>query len=326
MTSPTALPSLSELTASGDLVSTFRSMATNVTVRIRNGWAAQSQTCADRVIAVFRDVETQCTRFDPTSALMRANAAGADWCVVPLRCYAAIRAAADAYRMTGGRFDPRVLRALEAIGYDRSWPLPAVPQPVSAPRPPVPVRRDWLVEFDDDRLAVRIGRLPIDLGGIGKGLALRWAAADVISECPDFLVEAGGDCYLAGKGPTGDGWQVAVEDPRGRPTPVAVLTVRDQACATSSKEVRHWMSGGREVHHLIDPTTGEPAESGLLSVTVVAPDPAIAEVWSKVLFLGGREHIVATVEEQALAALWVADNGDLRTSSWLDPSVIWRAA
>jgi thiamine biosynthesis lipoprotein len=325
MTSPTALPPLSELTASGELVSTFRSMATNVTVRIRNGRAAQPG-CLDRVIAVFRDVETQCTRFEPTSALMRANAAGADWCIVPLRCYAAIRAAVGAYRMTGGRFDPRVLRALEAIGYDRSWPLPAMPQPVSAPRPPVPVRGSWLAEFDDDRLAVRIGQLPIDLGGIGKGLALRWAAAEVISECPDFLLQAGGDCYLAGDGPTGDGWQVAVEDPRGSSTPVAVLTLRDQACATSSTEVRHWTSGGREVHHLIDPATGEPAESGLLSVTVVAPDPAIAEVWSKVLFLGGREHIAAMAEGQELAAAWVADNGDLRTSSYLDPSVIWRAA
>jgi thiamine biosynthesis lipoprotein len=140
------------------------------------------------------------------------------------------------------------------------------------------------------------------------------------------LLQAGGDCYLAGDGPTGDGWQVAVEDPRGSSTPVAVLTLRDQACATSSTEVRHWTSGGREVHHLIDPATGEPAESGLLSVTVVAPDPAIAEVWSKVLFLGGREHIAATAARQELAAAWVADNGDLRTSAYLDPSVIWRAA
>ena len=94
----------------------------------------------------------------------------------------------------------------------------------------------------------------------------------------------------------------------------------------SGTEVRHWTSGGREVHHLIDPATGEPAESGLLSVTVVAPDPAIAEVWSKVLFLGGREHIAATADGEELAAAWVAENGDLQTSSRLDPSVIWRAA
>ena len=324
MTSPTALPPLSELTASGDLVSTFRCMATNVTVRIRHGWTSRSR--ADRVVAVFREVETQCTRFDPTSALMQANAAGADWCVVPLRCYAAIRAAAAAYRLTGGRFDPRVLRALESIGYDRSWPLVAAPQSVGAPRPSVPVPGEWRVEFDDDRLAVRIGELPIDLGGIGKGLALRWAAAETVAQCPDFLIEAGGDCYLAGDGPTGDGWQVAVEDPRGTRTPVAVFTLRDQACATSSTQVRHWTSGGRHVHHLIDPATGAPADSGLLSVTVVEPDPAIAEVWSKVLFLGGRQQIAATADRLALAALWVADDGAPRWSSRLDSSVIWRAA
>jgi thiamine biosynthesis lipoprotein len=325
MTSPTALPPLSELTASGDLVSTFRCMATNVTVRIRHGWTSRSRVCADRVIAVFREVETQCTRFDPSSPLMQANAAGVDWCVVPLRCYTAIRAAADAYRLTGGCFDPRVLRALESIGYDRSWPLVTASQSVRGAHPPVPLPGDWRVEFDDERLAVRIGELPVDLGGIGKGLALRWAAKTV-AQCPDFLIEAGGDCYLAGDGPTGDGWQVAVEDPRGTRTPAAVLTLRDQACATSSTHVRHWRSGGRDVHHLIDPATGEPADSGLLSVTVVEPDPAIAEVWSKVLFLGGRQQIAATADRLALAALWVPEDGAPRWSSRLDSSVIWPAA
>jgi thiamine biosynthesis lipoprotein len=80
------------------------------------------------------------------------------------------------------------------------------------------------------------------------------------------------------------------------------------------------------VHHLIDPATGEPADSGLLSVTVVEPDPAIAEVWSKVLFLGGRHQIAATADRLALAALWVPEDGAPRWSSRLDSSVIWRAA
>ena len=92
------------------------------------------------------------------------------------------------------------------------------------------------------------------------------------------MIEAGGDCCLAGDGPCNAGWQVAVEDPTGGATPVAVLSLSDLGVATSSVRIRHWQVGGRSVHHLIDPRTGEPAEGGLACVTVAGPDPAAAEV------------------------------------------------
>src|SRR5262249_62092792 len=127
-----------------------------------------------------------------------------------------------------------------------------------------------------------------ELGGIGQGVGVRWAAERVADECTAFLIEAGGDCYLAGDGPSGDGWQVGVEHPGGGPDPIAVLTVRDAACATSSIRLRSWVAGGSRVHHLVDPRTGAPGGAGLRSVTVVGAGPSMAEGWSKGLFLAGR--------------------------------------
>ncbi|HEY3089794.1 MAG TPA: FAD:protein FMN transferase [Jatrophihabitantaceae bacterium] len=313
MSSPTALPA-------ADMVASFESMASVVKVRLR-GATPGADGLVGAVRAVFVEVETQCTRFDPTSALMRANAAGDVWCPVPARCYEAIREAAHAYRATAGRFDPRVLRALQTMGYDRSLPFArgvAVrggrAEGIGAP---------WHPEFDDRNSAVRVGSEPIDLGGIGKGLALRWAAERVVAECAAFLIEAGGDCYLAGDGPSGDGWQVGVEHPDGGPDSVAVLTIRDAACATSSIRLRNWVAGGRRVHHLVDPRTGAPGGAGLRSVTVVGPDPAMAEVWSKVLFLAGREGIAEAAAGRQ--ALWVADDGSVGMSPLMTPMVIWLA-
>lgn len=303
----------------------FVCMAVDVTVQIVNPDGA-SQALADRAEAVFRRVESSCTRFDPTSPLMLANAAGDAWHEVPDTCYAALSEAAAAHHMTDGRFDPRILRDLQVLGYDRSLPFGSgpveVPGPVSSPTT-LRFRAPWRPGFDPARGAVRIGSIPVDLGGIGKGLAVRWAADQLRGHAEAFLVEAGGDLVTGGRGPSRDGWRAAVEDPRGGAGPLAVLDVTDQACATSSIRLRSWRVGGRTVHHILDPVTGEPGGAGLLSVTVVGADPAAAEVWSKTLFLAGAAGIAAAAESRGLAALWVDIDGRMACSPAMSGHVLW---
>jgi thiamine biosynthesis lipoprotein len=312
-------------------------MATDVTVRVC-GPGPTARAAVDRAEAVFARVEAACTRFDPTSPLMRANADPGAWHQVPDECFVAIAEAARAHRETGGLFDPRVLEVLQAWGYDRTLPFHdravVVPVPGRAgggkhlrrPQQEHPVARGpWRPGLDTRRSAVRLGRHPVDLGGIGKGLAVRWAAAELAGTATAALVEAGGDCYAAGPGPEGTGWRVAVEDPRGGADPVAVLQVSDRGVATSSVKVRRWQVGDREVHHLVDPRTGRSGGAGLLAVTVVADDAAWAEVWSKTLFLTGRGGLRTLAESRGLAALWVDDDGVVGTSRDLAPYLLWQA-
>jgi thiamine biosynthesis lipoprotein len=183
---------------------------------------------------------------------------------------------------------------------------------------------------DGGRGLLNLGGTPIDLGGIGKGLAARWAAAELDGAGASVLVDAGGDEWLGGPGPDGDGWLVGVEDPFGATAdgdeqPILVLALTDVGVATSSVRRRRWRTGDAAVHHLVDPRTGLPGGSGLAQVTVVHPDPAWAEVWSKTLFLTGPDEVAAQAEARGLAAAWVTADGATRTSPALDPSVIWRA-
>ena len=256
-----------------DLTHVFRCMAVDVTVRLV-GARANPRAAAEKAEAVFRNVEKACTRFDPTSPLMRANAAADKWHRVPAVCFDALSVAAQAHTETGGRFDPRVLSELAALGYDRSLrfgdgPVELGRRVGSHQGRTLRIRSAWCPEFDASRSAVRIGPFPVDLGGIGKGLAVRWAADSLRGQADSFLVEAGGDLITAGPGPQGDGWRAAVEDPRGGDQPLAVLDVTDRACATSSIRLRTWRVNGRVVHHLLDPLTGQPGGAGLLSVTVL---------------------------------------------------------
>ncbi|HET9517770.1 MAG TPA: FAD:protein FMN transferase [Actinoplanes sp.] len=304
---------------------TFTAMATTVTMRVLDP-GADVHRRLDAARQVFERVETACTRFNPNSALMRANAAGDAWHRVPEECFVAVAEAARAHVETEGLFDPRVLDTLVWLGYDRTLPFRSKDVTISLAKDRPPRRTDlgvWRPGLDPGASSIRLGPHRIDLGGIGKGLAVRLAAAALAGAGRAHLVEAGGDCHVVGDGPQGDGWWIAVEDPAGGSMPVAVLQIRDTGCATSSVRVRTWQVNGRQVHHLIDPRTGQSARGTLRSVTVLDPDPARAEVWSKSLLIAGRDLIAELAEERALAALWVDDAGRVAASTAMAPSVIW---
>lgn len=301
-------------------------MASHVQIRV----ACERSADVDRVLTeattVFHDVDRTCTRFDESSDLMRANAAADDWVAVAPYCFDALAEAHAAYRRTGGRFDPRVLSDLVRLGYDRSLrfgPPSKRSNEALSPRAALP---PWRPEFRRLSREVRLGPLPVDLGGIGKGLAVRWAAARLRGLDCGYLINAGGDCAVRGYAADGGPWQVSIEDPRDPQRSVAVLSVSDAAVATSSVRIRHWRIDGHEVHHLIDPLTGQPGGDGLLAVTVVDNDPAAAEVWSKVLFLTGRQGVRTSAEHHGIAALWIDVDGAVAWSTAASDLIAWPVA
>lgn len=283
------------------------------------GLAAEAWTA---VRDEFEASEAAMSRFRDTSEITRLNRAAGQGIstVVSPRLSRALTASDRAHRLTGGRFDPRVVLDLERLG-DRGAPIGDADR--------VEVHRatpgDRIVEREADG---RVRLLdPVDLGGIGKGLALRWAAASIRRRGLEaFVVEAGGDIVASGAPPDGGPWRIGIEDPAGGTDPLAVIAAADEAVATSSVRRRRWMVGDRTVHHLIDPRTGEPGGAGLQAVTVAGADPAWAEVWSKTLFLEGGAGIAELARRRGLAAWWVTDEGLLEMTAAARARTIWMAA
>ena len=328
---PEALLAAGAGTAAGgvhrDSTARTRAMATDVTVRVCHGGPDESVAGpVAEALAVFGRVERACTRFDPASPLMRANASPDRFHRLPAECFEAIRLAHAAYEATGGGFDPRVLQDLVKLGYDRS--LAFAGENVSIERARQPTARrplgPWRPRFKGASSEVLLGAYPLDLGGVGKGLAVRWAS-EVLrgAGLGSHLVEAGGDCHCGGEAPEGGPWRIGVEDPSGADDPVAVLALTDRACTTSSIRLRRWQVGGRAVHHLIDPRTGLPGGPGLLAVTVVGDDAAWAEIWSKTLLLAGERRIAELAERKSLAACWIDGQGAFQRSRRLVPYLAW---
>jgi FAD:protein FMN transferase len=273
---------------------------------IDDAWAAVGD--------VFARVDTAMSGFRDDSELTRLNRAGRPVAGSSRLLITALIAADRAGRMTGGRFDARVLAHLERLGAPGLWRPGPTTDPVASPvAPRVVGRPDRILALNRWTGEVEL-RQPVDLGGIGKGLALRWAARAAARHLTGvgFLIDAGGDIVARGT-IDGNPWSVAIEDPDGASEPVAACLLGDgDAIATSSVRIGRWRDPtGREVHHLIDPVTGEPGGSGLSAVTVAWPDPAWAEVWSKALFLEGAGGIAAVARRRGLAAWWVTDGGEL---------------
>ena len=313
-------------TTVGSILATVRAMASDVVIHGAPGHEGDGGAVQD-ALGVFSDMERCCTRFDADSPLMRVNGRPDRWHRVPPTLFRAVREAHEAYQRSRGRFDPRILRDLVGLGYDRSLPFRAGAVMTGGTRVDRAQPQPWRPRFrGGQKPELHLGGQPIDLGGIGKGLALRWAGQRLTPSVERYLIDAGGDCVCRGGGPDGDGWRIGVEDPRGGTGPLAVVEMRDRACATSSVRLRRWRSRGRTVHHLLDPRTGRPGGAGLLAVTAIHPDPAAAEVLTKVLFLQGRSGIAAEAARLRATAFWVATDGRTGETSDFSEFVIWRAA
>lgn len=263
----------------------------------------------------FAEWERHLSRFRVDSELCRLNRSHGQPFAVSEILWETVQTALLAAEWTGGLVTPTVLGALEATGYDQSFELIKAREGVG--------RIATLKSVGDWReisceAASRTICLPengrVDLGGIVKG----WAATKTAQRLGVYapaLVDAGGDIAVSGSRRDGSAWPVGIADPSG--SIVETLMLMDGAVATSGWDYRCWQQGTARQHHIIDPRSGHPANTDVLTATIVAPHAWQAEAAAKaVLILGSRTGLHWLVEHPELAGLLICENGRLlRTQS-----------
>lgn len=292
----------------------FSAMSTTI-VAAAEGPAPVVSEGFRQVEELVQAYERRFTRFSNQSELSALNRSAGTWFKASPDLVEVVRLALGYHRETGGLFNPGILASLEWVGYDRSIErlraLDRIEIPASWPAPAMPEFRR--AEVDKKRSAIRLPPgLRIDLGGIAKGWIAEQATRLLSRFSAACSVEAGGDLFAAGIPAGESGWQVGLEDPFHPEQNLAVLTVGPGAVATSSVIKRRWQQGQAERHHLIDPRTGEPAETTWASVTVIAEHAAQAEVLAKALLIGGADSILDLTSRYPQVAFIAVDrNGQL---------------
>ena len=275
---------------------------------------AQATAALDASVAWLAAMEQRCSRFSPASELSALNASAGGWFRASADLYAVVGLALEAARRTRGLFDPTVLPALVAAGYDRSFEQIERGEretPDAAPQTPAPrwsAGRWREVRLDPAHrsIALPLG-VALDLGGIAKGWAADALAQRYLDPFPAYLIDLGGDLRLRGGPAEGRPWLVGIEQPTAAMSPgdagegetpryLACMPIAAGGIATSGDARRWWLRGGHRLHHLIDPRTGRPAHSSSaageltrrpLTWTALAPTTAEADVLAKVAFLLG---------------------------------------
>jgi len=263
----------------------------------------------DRARRRIEELESRWSRFLPSSDVSRLNRSG-EWVEVTADTLVLIERSIDAWRLTGGAFDPTVLSSLVAHGYADSMAETPGTTRLSGPARRGPAPTPTVIEIDGS--AVRLPRgVGFDPGGIGKGLAADLVATELLDEADAVMVSLGGDVRVAGATPAG--WIVAVEDPTDRDRVIAELHVADGGVCTSSVRAKTWRADGAPVHHLIDPTTGEPIASSVVAATVLAGEAWAAEAMTK-----------AAIAAEPLSALTFLESLDVEGLLVDVDGVIWR--
>ncbi|WP_337103522.1 FAD:protein FMN transferase [Paenibacillus sp. YIM B09110] len=289
-------------------------MNTRIEVQLEHeeGDGITSEQYASELRGWFEQCESRFSRFRPDSELSRLNSSRGEWVVLSDRLYDVL-AKAEIYRKaTNGWFDIRILPALEAAGYDRSFEkfatgvdarLPALVGGSYTSDESSRKRQEGLsaasaavLERNPGMKAVRLAEgAAIDLGGIAKSWTVahagKWFRAR--RGLRAGLINAGGDALVWQHDRDGEPASFAIESPWDGNASIGELKLLNGAVATSSVMGRRWLSDDGERHHLIDPFTGKPSRSEVVQATVAGRDVITCEIWAKVLCMAGAEAITA---------------------------------
>lgn len=237
--------------------------------------------------------------------------------------HAFLREAARWSRQTAGAFDPAVGALVDAWDLRGAGRVPS-PERLEAARDASGLERFGL--SDDGPVAVRRDAAAwLDTGAFGKGIALREAGRALrAAGIRSALLNFGGQVMALGP-EQGEEWTVPVAHPSRRTEPVLSLRLRGRSASTSSQSERSLGAGGRRIGHVLDPRSGRPVD-GWGSVTVVAEDPAVADMVSTALLVMGPEAGRRWAEDrQDLGVLFLIERDGRLESSWnraLEPYLV----
>jgi len=263
--------------------------------------------------------DSEISRFNRSRASGREFPASADFLAV-------MRAGAEIFELSGGAWDGTVNPLVEAWGFGPGTVLaPPSPERIAAA----------LADVGFDKIEIRPRALvklhptvTVDLSSIAKGFGVD-AVAEVLRgrDFHDFLVEIGGEVYAAGARRSGRPWRVGINrpDPEAGPAELyAVAPLRDQALATSGDYRSFIVQDGVRRSHIIDPRTGQPVTTGVVSASVLAPTCMRADGLATAMMVMGAEAGLALIErlEGVEALILVAGSGGALHEH---PSPGWRA-
>lgn len=266
----------------------FIAMGTYITLTACGSSAGEGLAAAEEKITAL---EKLWSVNDENSEIYKANRSGGEAVHLHKETAGLLRSALETAEKTGGAFDPTVYPLVEAWGFNsHEYRIPEDDE-IKRLLENVGYRK---IKLEGETLRLPAG-VRIDLGAVGKGYAGD-AAAALLKKAGinSALLNIGGNVQAVGRKPDGNKWIIGIRNPFDKGGLAGIIEAENTAVITSGGYERCFTgSDGRTYHHIIDPETGRPAESGLASVTVIAESGEYADSLSTALFVMGQEKAAA---------------------------------
>ncbi len=228
----------------------------------------------------------------------------------------------ELYKETDGAFDIAIYPVMEAWGFTtQDYRVPDDEELQEK----LKLTDASKINYDSETKSISFNMdgMEIDLGGIAKG----YTSSRIMDIFKDYkvdsgLVNLGGNVQAYGTKPDGSNWRVAIQNPNNTEDYIGILSIADKAVITSGGYERYFEQDGKTYHHIIDPSTGYPAENGLISVTIVSDDGTLADGLSTSLFIMGKDKAVEFWKSHSdeFDAVLEADDGTLYVTEGIKDS------
>ena len=232
----------------------------------------------------------------------------------------------DISKATEGAFDPTIAPVIKLWKFSKDPSTSSVPSGASVKEALRLVDyKKMTIDTDVSEVFLEDKGMELDLGGIAKGYAADKALEAVKARgIKAVLVAIAGDIRGSGLNLSGQGWKVGVQNPRPASESekpwedvFAVLHLKDRAISTSGDYQRFFMQDGKRYHHILDPESGFSAESGLISVSVIAPEGYLSDSLSTAVFVMGAKRGMKLLESMGIDGVLVdADKRILLTDNF----------
>lgn len=234
-----------------------------------------------------------------------------------------VERALELYKKTEGAFDIAIYPVMQAWGFPtQDYHVPDD----DTLKEKLALADASKVNYDKDTRKIFFDQdgMEIDLGGIAKGYTSS-QIMQIYQDCgvTSGLVNLGGNVQALGCKTDGSKWRVAIQSPDDTEEYLGILEIEDQAVITSGGYERYFEEDGVTYHHIIDPTIGYPADSGLISVTIVSDDGTLADGLSTSLFIMGEEKAAQFWRENSdeFEAIMETSDGELYVTEGIADSL-----
>ncbi len=290
-------------------------MDTFCTITVVSPSKEKARRAVNTGFAEIKKLETLLNYFSDESEISMINkAAGIHPVKVSQETLEIIQKMVDIAKLTNGVFDATIAPVIKHWKFSKHHSASSVPSGnvIENALKSVDYKK-IIIHHETSEIYLKEKGMELDLGGIAKGYAADKAVDAIKSEgIKAVLVAIAGDIKGFGLNTSGNPWKVGIQNPRPEPglekpweDIFATLYLLDSAISTSGDYQRFFIKNGKRFHHILDPETGFPADSGLISVSVIAPEGYLSDSLSTAVFIIGAEKGIKLLESMGLDGVLV---------------------